>query len=62
MDADFVLGLIIGFGVGIFITLILFYLIYVNLADDIMSRLSELKNTVQFLGMKIHDRMDDDKS
>jgi len=61
MDADFVLGIIVGFGCGVFVTLILFYFIYVNLADVIMSRLLELKNAVQYLGFRIHERMDDDK-
>ncbi len=60
MEADFVLGVIIGFGAGVFLSLLIFWVIYANLADDIMSRLLELKNSVRYLGIKIHERMDDE--
>lgn len=60
MDAEMSIGIIIGFAAGAFLVAGIFYALYIQISTELFGHITELKKTLGWLGVKIHDLANDD--
>jgi hypothetical protein len=60
MEPDMAIGIIIGFGFGVALAAGIFYALYLQVSTEIFGHITELKKTLGWLGVKIHDLANDE--
>jgi len=61
MDAQFSIGLIIGFASGAFLVAGIFYTLYLQVSDELLGHVSDIKKTLGYFRVRLHEMQPKEK-